>query len=236
MTVFLDIGATLVTGPGEGPAKRLARELDLGHEVRAQISAAMMTQSWTCAEDFLSWLMREFGGEWEQAPHRAAARDLWDAQSQEAAAVEGAPEAVAALLDAAFSVGLISNIWHPYFDAARREYDGLFEQAAETAPQVLSYRTGAAKPAAAIYEEALRQCGKPARETVMVGDTYETDMAPAMKIGMRTIWVLHRPEAEQEATAAVSIGHLPRPDLMVNSITEVTPERVRQVMGREAAA
>jgi FMN phosphatase YigB (HAD superfamily) len=230
MTVFFDIGATLVTGPDEGPAKRLARELSLDPQVKARIAAAIMTENWMCAEDFLGWLSAELGNEWKQTSHMAAARGLWEAQTCEARPIDGAPETMAALLDAGLPVGLVSNIWHPYFDCARRAYDGLFERAAETAPQVLSCRAGTAKPAAAIYEQALSACGRAACETIMVGDTYETDMAPAIALGIATIWVLHRPDAEREHLAAVRAGALPQPDLVVESITEVAPELVRELL------
>ncbi len=235
MTVFLDIGATLVTGPEAGPARRLACELNLDPDVKTRIAAAMMTQAWTKAEEFLGWLVHEFGREWEQTSHLAAAQGLWDAQAQEAQPIAGAPETMTALLGEGLPVGLISNIWHPYFECARRSFDGLFEQAGQTAPQMLSYRQGTAKPARAIYRRALAACGRAAGETVMVGDTYETDMAPAIALGIRTIWVLHRPKAEGEHLTAVENGALPRPDLVVGSITQVTPERVRELVNGRGA-
>ena len=210
MTVFLDIGATLVTGPNEGPAKRLARELNLDVRMKNRIAAAMMTESWVCADDFLSWLTTEFGNRWKQASHLATAQGLWDVQAREARPIPGAPGIMKALLDADLSVGLISNIWHPYFECARRSYDGLFERAAETAPQMLSYRAGTAKPGVIIYERALKASGRAASETVMVGDTYETDIAPALATGMAAIWVLHRPDAEYNHLTAVREGDLPR--------------------------
>ena len=48
---------------------------------------------------------------------------------------------------------------------------------------------GAAKPAPAIFELALRQAGAPAQSVVHVGDDPLRDVAGAAAVGMRTVWM-----------------------------------------------
>jgi HAD superfamily hydrolase (TIGR01549 family) len=52
---------------------------------------------------------------------------------------------------------------------------------------LLSEEFGASKPDPKIFEEAFRRCLAPGRECVMVGDRVEMDVAPAKRLGMRTV-------------------------------------------------
>jgi FMN phosphatase YigB (HAD superfamily) len=62
-----------------------------------------------------------------------------------------------------------------------------------------------------------------AEDAVMVGDTYKNDIRPAIELGMRTVWVLHRPEKEEVDLMDVTNGHAPPPDLLLKSIQEFEP-------------
>jgi FMN phosphatase YigB (HAD superfamily) len=53
--------------------------------------------------------------------------------------------------------------------------------------QAISSLVKLKKPDPAIFELALRQAGRPARECIMVGDRLDTDVCPASKLGMTTI-------------------------------------------------
>lgn len=52
-----------------------------------------------------------------------------------------------------------------------------------------STRVGLAKPDLAIFRRALQKLEAAAGECVFVGDSYERDMLPARRLGMKTIWV-----------------------------------------------
>jgi putative hydrolase of the HAD superfamily len=52
-----------------------------------------------------------------------------------------------------------------------------------------STRIGIGKPDPRIFELALRELGANPEETVFVGDSYERDMMPARRLGMKTIWM-----------------------------------------------
>ncbi len=67
-------------------------------------------------------------------------------------------------------------------------------------PIVISYRVGAEKPAAHIFQTALDEAGVAPHEALMVGDDYEADVAGAHAMGMRAVLIRRpgRPEAEPE--------------------------------------
>ncbi len=52
---------------------------------------------------------------------------------------------------------------------------------------------GVSKPDVGIFNYALRALGAKPEEAMMIGDDHECDIAPAKKLGMRTLWV-RRPE------------------------------------------
>lgn len=63
-----------------------------------------------------------------------------------------------------------------------------------------STRVRAFKPDPAIFRAALKALGTEANETAMVGDSMSKDLAPAHRIGMRTVWL--RSSNDTDATAA----------------------------------
>ena len=67
---------------------------------------------------------------------------------------------------------------------AQRGMGGLF------AVIVTSADFGAKKPETALFEAALRQAGCLPAEAAMVGDRLDNDIAPAKRLGMRTVRIL----------------------------------------------
>jgi HAD superfamily hydrolase (TIGR01509 family) len=152
----------------------------------------------------------------EQAVAMQAARSLWEAQLREAFVLPGAREAIAGLKAAGIPRAYLSNIWPPFYAHFAREF-------AEEAccPRFLSFETGFMKPDPAFFRLALDTLGVHAAETVMVGDTYDNDIRPAIELGMQTVWVLHRPAKEKDALVRVLNGRVPRPDFTLASIGEL---------------
>lgn len=64
----------------------------------------------------------------------------------------------------------------------------------------------------------------------MVGDTYEKDLLPAMEMGLKTVWLLCRPEREKEALNNVETGRWPEPDLVVGSAGELLKADLRRMI------
>lgn len=67
---------------------------------------------------------------------------------------------------------------------------------------IISEEIGVNKPQPGIYEEALRRNGVTADEAVMVGDSYNSDIAGAKAAGVDQIWIT-QDQGEQTATYVV---------------------------------
>jgi FMN phosphatase YigB (HAD superfamily) len=63
----------------------------------------------------------------------------------------------------------------------------------------------------------------------MIGDSYAEDIEPAAVLGLRTVWVLHRPAREAADLARVLNGDAPGPSRAVATIEQVTPELVLEL-------
>jgi len=211
---IFDIGATLVTGPPVAPNKVIASLLDgVGP---AEVASVIMTRELACADGVCAALESRFGAMGERA--RAGITELWEAQSSAAVALDGASETVLALKRRGIRVGLLSDIWSPYYAGIQQALPEVIRAADAI---VLSCRTGARKPDAANFLTALSKLGIGPREAVMVGDTYSHDILPALQLGMRAVWVLARPDREAESIIKVLNGDLPTPTATVSTIAEV---------------
>ncbi len=71
------------------------------------------------------------------------------------------------------------------------------------------------KPAAAIFEAAVRELGVPPREVLHVGDSLDADVAGAQRFGMPAAWVTRAGEAARPGG--------PTPDLVVEDLTGLLP-------------
>lgn len=209
-----DIGATLVTGPDTAPNKVIAALL--GGVTAAEVASVIMTSPFDCAESVCAELEARFGVLDERA--RSGICDLWQAQSQAASEIEGAQDTVLTLRASGVRIGLLSDIWSPYFTGVERAIPRVMAAADSI---VLSCVTGSRKPDPRNFERALDELEVCASEAVMVGDTYAHDILPALELGMRAVWVLARPDREAESVSAVLNGDLPRPTATVSDIREI---------------
>lgn len=211
---IFDIGATLVTGPPVAPNKVIARLLNGVSHV--EIASVIMTTELTCADGVREALVTQFGTISNDA--RAGIEQLWDSQSTAAQELAGATEAVLALKRRGLLIGLLSDIWNPYYESVEKALPEVI-RAADVI--VLSCRTGARKPCADNFQRSLDELGVTAGEAVMIGDTYTHDILPALELGMRAVWVLARPDREAEQVIKVLNGDLPSPTVTVSNIADV---------------
>ena len=182
--VFFDIGETLVSGPPEGPAKRIARRLGLTAAQRSELHRALMTRPFESPGGVADWLRDAI-----HVDGRAAVEEVWAAQEHEAEPLPGAAEAIAELREDGVAVGLLSNIWRPYLTSAERHFGGLWDEHVPERLRFFSFRAGTAKPERAIFEQALHAAGIPAERAMMIGDHLHNDIEPARALGMQTRWV-----------------------------------------------
>jgi HAD superfamily hydrolase (TIGR01509 family) len=218
--VFFDLGSTLIEGPPFGPARRLADALGLGSEAVAPLENLLFRALARDPEQLANAISNRLHVDRDRALE--ACTTLWNAQLQEAYVLPGARELVEHLKSAGIPRAYLSNIWPPFYEHFKQEFP---EEAAEQ-PQFLSFETGLLKPDPAFFQLALRAVEARAEDAVMVGDTYKNDIRPAIDLGMRTVWVLHRPEKEKADLIRVLNGDAPRPDLTLTSIAELKPSKL----------
>ncbi len=219
MIALFDIGSTLIDGPAYGPARRLAEMLGLGMPAVAELERLLFRTPSESAEHLARHIAEGVGVEYDRAAVECA--KLWNAQLSEAYVLPGAMEAVSRLRAADIRRAYLSNIWPPFYEHFRRSFE---TESGE--PQFLSFQLGLSKPDKEFFHAALRSLGVPPSEIVMIGDTYKNDIRPAIELGMKTIWILHRPEKETASLVEVLNGTAPRPDLTLNSIAELLPEHI----------
>ncbi|MDQ0285037.1 FMN phosphatase YigB (HAD superfamily) [Desulfofundulus luciae] len=150
--------------------------------------------------------------------HKEALLRLWTDQEMAAVEIPGAAGAVLRARELGFAVGLVSDIWVPYYRAFLRACPGIASLVDYAA---LSFRLGRKKPAEELYRAALEALDADPRRSVMIGDTYEKDILPAINMGLAAIWVLSRPEREYPAMARVLWGEWPRPDIIVRDTSQL---------------
>jgi FMN phosphatase YigB (HAD superfamily) len=191
--VFFDIGETLVERPEVGPGRRLADALGLGADHARVITSLVFRTVFASPTALAERLRSELGLTDDPAP---AVTAIWNAQLTEPCEIPGATACVAAVRAAGARVGVISNIWAPYAEGFRRACPDIV-------PLVdswhLSFEGGTLKPNAAIFHAALAALQVAPAAALMVGDSLEKDIGPAVALGMSAVWL-----RREHATAAAS--------------------------------
>lgn len=215
--VFFDIGQTLVTGAEQSPQKLLCSRLHSDPVHATAVGHLLMTHE---AEDPLS-LVQPLCDILPGVSRELVAREiqrLWSEQLSSAREIDGAGSVLRSLGEQGIRVGVISNIWHPFYQGLSNNHPDLVKRLDYV---VLSYRTGFVKPSRELYEDALNECGESPEDCWMVGDTYELDVEPAMRLGMHTVWVLRRPDKEKSSLVRILRGEKRMPDWVAGEMSEV---------------
>ena len=283
--IFFDIGSTLMDGPDFSPASRFMREMDLSRKDKEKINNFLFTENITTPEE----LTRRFKELIHPLPANAdkIIKKVWDAQYSEGFEIPGAMETIKKLSERGYRLGIISNIWHPYYQC----FQWLFAPVMDKFEKIiLSYQVGYKKPHIKIFQKALSTIGlyeeavenpnsaieaakkvkvftknkadppngaaepgnagfkktseaagfedvKPLPKTginqaeatgfkdtskaAIAGDSYHHDIAPAIKIGMKTIWVLKEHKRESPFLRDIVLGKIKMPDVVVGEIGEL---------------
>jgi len=74
---------------------------------------------------------------------------------------------------------------------------------------VISFETGFEKPHPEMFRRGMSLAGTLPRETLIVGDSLEADILPAIQLGMRTLWVAPREDLERRPDLGPGIDRLP---------------------------
>jgi HAD superfamily hydrolase (TIGR01509 family) len=119
-----------------------------------------------------------------------------------------------------FRLGVISN-WYGNLDAiiAEAGMSRLFDSITD------STRVRAFKPDPAIFHAALKALRTTPNETAMVGDSMSKDMAPAHRIGMRTVFLRSIGHEHESAASTAQLsngtGSDFAPDHTIQSLEEI---------------
>jgi len=214
--VFFDIGSTLVEGPEISPAKYITRLLELPVGESSRLGQLIMCREYKGWEELCCDLDESFRPLTDQ--QEAEIARLWEGQETAASEINEATAVVARFAGEGYQVGLVSNIWAPYY---RSFLKACPEIARISGCAALSFQTGKKKPSFALLKKGLSVLGADPQRSIMIGDTYLEDILPAMELGLKTIWVLCRPEREKRAADQVQKGNWPPPDLTVSRIGEL---------------
>ena len=217
--IFFDIGHTLVTGADQSPRRLLSSRLGLSEKEAKQVGQLIMTHS-SDEPTQLIHAMNELLPARDPRQIRDVVESVWIEQIHCVREIQGATQLIRSMKAHGYRLGIISNIWHPFYQGFCRKCPELVDLMDY---KVLSYKVGCKKPSPHLYRWAVEEAGEPASSCWMVGDTYELDMAPARQVGMNTLWVLFRPEKERTLLVELLRGEKQRPDWVVESIEEILP-------------
>jgi HAD superfamily hydrolase (TIGR01509 family) len=222
--LIFDIGDTLISGPGRGPARRIGDACGLDRGRRRELHHALMTVDFGDPAAVADWMRRRLGVDGAEP----VVTEVWLAQEREAEPVDGALAALQRLRAEGFRLALLSNIWAPYLTAARRHFGAFFDAHIPADLQVFSYRLGAAKPDLRGFDVLLRNAAVPTDRCVMIGDAYDLDIEPAGRLGLRTIWSLGTQERGHPMRAVD--GAAPPPTRAVGTVAEVDAAVIATVL------
>jgi FMN phosphatase YigB (HAD superfamily) len=215
--VFFDLGQTLVTGADLSARRLLAERLGLDTRQTKRVGRLLMTLQQETPEALAAAVSAILPGKDAQRIN-SDLQTLWREQTACVREIPGATTLLRELKQMGAKVGVISNIWHPFYSGIRHncpEMVNLLDYSC------LSYRVGVKKPSPELFQVALETANAPAASCWMVGDSYELDLSPAAQVGMHTLWVLARPERESALLAEILRGDRPRPDWAVSKLEEV---------------
>lgn len=214
--MLFDIGSTLVMGPGVSPNKLIAQYLELSETGSYDIANIIMRNEFSHPEEACFLLAKHYNID-DELKNKICS--LWYEQESGLTEVPGATEVIKYLKAKGYKIGLISDIWVPYFRAFQKECPEIVRGVDSV---TLSFKEGIKKPSIELVKKALRALDVLPENTIMVGDTYTEDLQPAFELGLKTIWVLSRPERERLSLVKVLNGLWFTPDYTISQINEIT--------------
>ncbi len=217
--VFFDIGHTLAA-TGDLPARRqLADHLPLTEKEVKRVGRLIMTHPAETSEQ-LADAVYPLVSRLSTNQIQTTLTELWRQQIASVREIPGAHDLLMGLKGLGLGLGVISNTWHPAYEGFRRNCPHLIALLDIT---ILSYQQGCKKPGSEIFRSALRQAKSIPEACWMIGDSFELDLEPARRLGMRTLWVLTHPEKERRLIAEIVRGERPGPDWAVQQLDEILP-------------
>lgn len=215
--IYFDLGNTLATGLDDSVRRLLGFRLHLSEKEVKRVGRLVMTVS---ANDpaALATALQPALPDHSPRDILQCLRSLWREQEESVRAVPGALDLLLDLKEGGFRLGALSNTWHPFVLGLRRSCGPMAELMDDW---LLSYRIGEKKPAEGLFIRAVAASALKPEQCWMVGDSYELDVAPALKAGMKAAWLLVRPEREREALAGILRGEIQAPTYVATHLDEL---------------
>jgi len=220
--IFFDVGSTLLTGMNAKPAKYIVHMLGMDMALIPEVENFLYTTCCYTAEslfsEFYSKFKEHFTGKTKVKSYHEGQRILqylWDTNITTAKPIDGAITSFKWATELT-NVSIVSNAWQPLrtafdvFFSRDEDYDfnvdyWSFAQK-ETKPTLLSK----------VVDNLKGNLIDPAT-CVMVGDNYDNDIKPALDLGMKAVWVLHR-ESVNQSKHDISNSNL----TTINNISELS--------------
>ncbi len=202
--VLFDVGGTLAEEPEIALGARLVRALGLDAAAATSVGELVLRHTFSSAADLAERLRTTLG---RTDDLTALVRDEWDTERDAFVEIPDARTCVAAVANAGAKVGVLADLTSAGAEGFRVGCPGIVPY---VEGWTLSAELGVVKPDPAIFEAALAALGVPAAAVLVVGDSLDRDVAPALALGMSAVW-LRRAEraAEPVATAAPQAAPFP---------------------------
>lgn len=217
--IFFDIGCTLAFTGDTSVRRQIAAHLQLSEKEIKRVGRLIMTHPAESPNQLLTALSQSLPRIPKDGLHDILI-ELWKQQTASVREMPGAGELLVGLKELGLKLGVISNIWQPAYQGFRHNcshLDALMDI------KVLSYEQGCKKPGVELFERALHQADCEPESCWMIGDSFELDLEPARRLGMRSLWVLVHPERERDILAEILRGEKPGPDLAVEDLDDILP-------------
>ena len=218
--VVFDIGATLVEGPPVAPAKRIAALV--GTQDHRAVSNIIMCHDFSGSDDLMERLEKELGVVFSREA-RKETEHLWRSQFNACEELGGSSQVLRFFAERNVKLALLSDIWRPYYEGVKRALPDIERLAPVRA---LSFLTGRKKPDTYNFRLVCRELGEDPGRILMVGDTYSHDIEPAIALGMKTCWLLRRPEKEGRDVIDVINRVKPAPDITIGALRELADDKL----------
>jgi len=220
--LFFDIGGTLIYGPDSSPAERLVKALHLEEDKRDAIRDVLFTTDADNSSVLTKVLRKKVPG--LPSDVDKVIKDLWNLQKNEAAVFPKAVEAVRRASAHGFKLGIISNIWRPYYEIFKTLFAEVFDY---FEIKILSFKVGVKKPDMRIYKMALKAAGN--APACMAGDRLNDDIAPARAAGLRTVLILTEPEREFRKLDKIKKEGGEFPDFIIPHVGALDDDRLKML-------
>ncbi len=190
--VFFDIGKTLMDRPFPSPPRQLSERLGV-LELKEKISNILFSYPFENPEDASKEIARKLN--LDQSRVFEEIQDIWLEQEKGGCALEGGKEILKDLIKHNVPIGIISNIWKPYWNAFSKIYK---EFIPHFKVKILSFQVRCKKPNLEIFKKAIKEAQRYGDFVFfMVGDSLEKDILPAKKLGMKTVWISYNSPSTQ---------------------------------------